>query len=62
MDNTENVAYTIKEINAVGGKTVYNAAITCPPSIVTTVQDTWNKAFESSELLFVCDKTKKKKG
>jgi hypothetical protein len=49
----ENIAYTLKEINAVGSKSLYNAAVICPPSIMSYVKEVWDNAFEYSELFFI---------
>ena len=61
-EETENIAYTLKEINAFGGQSLYNAVAICSPEILADVRNAWDKAFENSEILFVCNQTQKKKG
>jgi hypothetical protein len=61
-EEAENIAYTFKETNAVGGKVLYNAIALCSVEVMTYIKDVWDRVFEWSEFLFVCDESIKKKG
>lgn len=52
----ENIAYTLKEINAVGGKSLYNAVALCLPSEMNSVESTWREAFDNTEYMFIANK------
>ena len=53
----DDIAYSVKEINTVAGKTVYNAIAVCSPLIMHKVMEAWGKAFGYSENMFVADKS-----
>ena len=48
-EHIENVAYTIKEVNAVVRKTLFRAVAICPPNLMSSVKDVWEKAVENCE-------------
>ena len=52
----------LKEINPVGGKTLYNVVVICTPQVMMEIKDIWGKAFESTEFVFVCNKNTEKRG
>ena len=56
-EEVDDISYTLKEINAIGGKTNYNVVAICIPDNMHIVKAAWGKAFDRSECLFMADKS-----
>ena len=61
-EEVDDISYTLKEINAIGGKTNYNVVAICIPDNMHIVKAAWEKAFDWSEYLFIADKSYTNRG
>ena len=56
-EEVDDISYTLKEINPIGGKTNYSVVAICIPDNMHIVTAAWEKAFDRSECLFMADKS-----
>ena len=54
-DNTDNIAYTIKEINSSCGLRQYTAACLTTAKYSQVIHEVWQRAFGRAELLFIAN-------
>ena len=63
QQEVQDIAYAIKEVNAVAGKPLFNAVLLCQPSQFTLIEKVWADSFSGvCEYVFIALKPQHKKG